>query len=171
MVEIRRLKDPDDRRRVPQLAGILLDCVVGGASVSFMANLTFAEAEAFFERTYEDAVRGNRILLAAWDGADLIGTVQLITSLPPNQPHRAEVAKLLVKPSARGQGVAGLLMTEIEEVARQAGKSLLTLDTVTGGDAERLYTKLGWSKTGVIPDYAFMPDGTPCSTTIFWKKV
>jgi GNAT superfamily N-acetyltransferase len=171
VIEIRRLTAAEGRQYVGALAGVLLDCVAGGASVSFMASLSKAEAEAFFEKAAEGVERGERILLAAFLDGDLLGTVQIITATPPNQPHRADIAKLLVHPSARGQGLATRLMEQAEEASRSAGKTLLVLDTVTGGDAERLYLRLGWTKAGVIPNYALFPDGRFCDTTVFWKDL
>jgi GNAT superfamily N-acetyltransferase len=171
MVEIRRLTATEGQQYVTALAGVLLDCVQGGASVSFMASLTNAEAEAFFEKVVEGVQRGERILLAAFSDSQLVGTVQIILATPPNQPHRADVAKLLVLRSARKQGVGARLMESVDEASRQAGKTLLVLDTVTGDTAERLYTRLGWNKVGVIPNYALYPDGRYCDTTVFWKQV
>jgi GNAT superfamily N-acetyltransferase len=171
VIEIRQLSAAQGRQYVGALADVLLDCVQGGASVSFMASLTKSEAEAFFERALEGVERGERILLAAFVDSELLGTVQIITATPPNQPHRADVAKLLVHRSARGQGLATRLMEQVEEASRSAGKTLLVLDTVTGGDAERLYMRLGWTKTGVIPNYALFPDGRFCDTTVFWKEL
>jgi GNAT superfamily N-acetyltransferase len=171
VIEIRRLSTAEGRQYVGALADVLLDCVQGGASVSFMASLTKPEAEAFFEQVVEGVERGERILLAAFLDSELLGTVQILTATPPNQPHRADIAKLLVHRSARGQGVATRLMEKVEEASRSAGKTLLVLDTVTGGDAERLYMRLGWTKTGVIPKYALFPDGRFCDTTVFWKDL
>ena len=114
---------------------------------------------------------GERILLAAYADGKLVGTVQIALPWQPNQPHRADIAKLLVTRSARGQGVATLLMRQAEEHARAAGKTLLVLDTVTGDAAERLYERLGWSKVGVIPKYALYPDGRSCDTTVFFKEL
>ena len=171
MIQIRKLSATEARQHVGALAEVLLDCVQGGASVSFMASLSKAEAEAFFQKVVEGVERGERILLAAFLDSDLLGTVQIITATPPNQPHRADVAKLLVHRSARGQGIAKRLMEEVEEASRSEGKTLLVLDTVTGGDAERLYTRLGWTKTGIIPNYALFPDGRFCDTTVFWKDL
>jgi GNAT superfamily N-acetyltransferase len=171
VIEIRRLSAAEGRQYVGALADVLLDCVQGGASVSFMASLTKPEAEAFFEQVVEGVERGERILLAAFLDSELLGTVQILTATPPNQPHRADIAKLLVHRSARGQGVATRLMEKVEEASRSAGKTLLVLDTVTGGDAERLYMRLGWTKTGVIPKYALFPDGRFCDTTVFWKDL
>jgi GNAT superfamily N-acetyltransferase len=115
--------------------------------------------------------RVRRLLLAAFDGGRVVGTVQVILALPPNQPHRGEIAKLLVHRSARRRGVARLLMERAESEASAEGKTLLVLDTVTGDPAERLYERLGWTRVGVIPGYALYPDGRPCDTTVFWKAV
>jgi len=136
-----------------------------------MASLSRAEAEAFFENAVSEVESGRRIVLPAFIDSQLVGTVQVITATPPNQPHRADVAKLLVLRSARGQGVATRLMQEAEAASSLAGKTVLVLDTVTGGDAERLYARLGWTRVGVIPNYALFPDGTFCDTTVFWKQV
>lgn len=171
MIEIRRLNGTEGRQYVGALAEVLLDCVQGGASVSFMASLSRPEAESFFEKVVEGVERGDRILLAAFLDSNLMGTVQIINATPPNQPHRADIAKLLVRRSARGQGIAARLMEHAEEASRMAGKTLLVLDTVTGGDAERLYARLGWTRVGVIPNYALFPDGRPCDTTVFWKAL
>ncbi len=171
MIEIRRLSAAEGRQHLGALAEVLLDCVAGGASVSFMASLSKPEAEVFFEKVVEGVERAERILLAAFIEGELLGTVQIITATPPNQPHRADVAKLLVHRSARGQGIAKRLMEEVEEASRSAGKTLLVLDTVTGGDAERLYMRMGWTKSGIIPNYALFPDGRFCDTTVFWKDL
>jgi GNAT superfamily N-acetyltransferase len=171
VVEIRQFTAEEARPYVGALAGVLLDCVQGGASVSFMASFSKADAESFFENILEKIRRGDCILLAAFADSKLVGTVQLLTATPPNQPHRADVAKLLVLRSARGQGIARRLMKHVEEVGRLAGKTLLVLDTATGDAAEKLYTNLGWNRVGVIPRYALYPDGTWCDTTIFWKHI
>ena len=136
-----------------------------------MASLTKAEAESFFEGVVEGVERGDRILLAAFFDSKLVGTVQIVFPWPPNQPHRADIAKLLVARPARKQGVAQRLMEHAEEASRLAGKTLLVLDTVTGDNAERLYTRMGWTRVGVIPNYALFPDGRWCDTTIFWKQL
>jgi ribosomal protein S18 acetylase RimI-like enzyme len=115
--------------------------------------------------------RGRRLLLAAFADGVLVGTVQVVLVLPPNQPHRGEITKLLVHRSARKRGVAERLMRQAETDAVAAGKSLLVLDTVTGDPAERLYSRLGWTPVGVIPDYALYPDGRPCATTVFFKNL
>jgi GNAT superfamily N-acetyltransferase len=130
-----------------------------------------AEAEEFFRKAADGVANGERILLAAFEISKLLGTVQVITAMPPNQPHRAEVAKLLVHRSARGRGVGSLLMQHAEQEARSAGKTLLVLDTATGGDAERLYQRTNWVRGCVIPRYARFPDGSWGDTTIFWKHL
>jgi GNAT superfamily N-acetyltransferase len=171
MLEICQLNATEGRQHLPALAQVLRDCVEGGASVSFMAPLSQDTAESFFEKVLEDVRQGNRILLAAFLDSALVGTVQIHLATPPNQPHRADVAKLLVLRSARGQGIATRLMEQAEYASRLAGKTLLVLDTVTGGTAERLYARLRWTKAGVIPNYALFPDGRWCDTTIFWKQL
>jgi ribosomal protein S18 acetylase RimI-like enzyme len=171
MVEIRRLTAAEARQHLAALADVLVDCVAGGASVSFMAPFSKADGEAFFEKVVEGIERGERILLAAFVDSKLVGTVQILTATPPNQPHRADIAKLLVHRSARKQGVASQLMKHVEEAGRLAGKTLFVLDTVTGDSAERLYMRLGWTRVGIIPNYAMYPDGRWCDTTIFWKQV
>ncbi len=139
--------------------------------MSFMASLTKADAASFFEKVLEEVADNKRILLAAFLDTKLVGTVQIVTAMPPNQPHRADISKLLVTRSARGQGVGSRLMERAEEVSRLAGKTLLVLDTATGSDAEKLYLRLGWTKVGIIPQYAQYPDGTLGDTTIFWKRL
>jgi GNAT superfamily N-acetyltransferase len=170
-VEIRRLDGTDLRARLDELARVLADCVAGGASVSYMAPFSHEQARAAFEAVAVEVEQGRRLLLAAFADGELVGTVQVILALPPNQPHRAEIAKLLVHRSARKRGIAQLLMEQAESEARAEGKTLLVLDTVTGDDAERLYARLGWTRVGVIPNYALYPDGRPCDTTVFWKAL
>lgn len=171
MIEIRQLNEFEALPYPAALAELLMDCVDGGASVGFMTPLPRATAESFFAKAIEGVRLGERILLAAFVDSQLVGTVQIVTATPPNQPHRADVAKLLVLRSARGQGVAARLMEQVEVVSRVAGKTLLVLDTVTGSLAEKLYLRLGWTAAGVIPRYAMFPDGTWCDTTIFWKRL
>jgi GNAT superfamily N-acetyltransferase len=159
--------------RIAELAAILLDCVEGGASVSFMAPLTREKAEAFWRDVAEGVAAGERILLVAEDPADgrIVGTVQVVLDLPENQPHRGEIVKMLVHRSARRRGLGETLMRAAVDAARTAGKTLLVLDTVTGSDADRLYERLGWVRLGVVPGYALMPDGAPCDATIFYKTL
>lgn len=169
---IRRLGADEAARHVEALADVLLDCVEGGASVSFMWPLARGRALGFWSGVAEGVQRGERILLVAEDERGrILGTAQVIVAQPDNQPHRADVAKMLVHRSARRRGLAQRLLTAAEEAAREAGKTVLVLDTVTGGDAERLYARGGWQVVGQIPNYALMPDGRPCSTTYFHKQL
>jgi GNAT superfamily N-acetyltransferase len=170
-IEIRRLGATEVRAQLDGLAAVLADCVAGGASVSYMAPFSHEQARAVFEAWAVEVEQGRRLLLGAFADGDLVGTVQVILALPPNQPHRAEIAKLLVHRSARGRGIAQLLMEGAEAEARAEGKTLLVLDAVTGDDAARLYARLGWTTVGVIPGYALYPDGRPCDTTYFFKAL
>ena len=136
-----------------------------------MAPFSDEDARAAFEGFIAEAERGRRLIIAAFDDGELVGTVQVILALPPNQPHRGEIAKLLVHRSARRRGIARQLMERAEEEAHAEGKTLLVLDTVTGDPAERLYEGMGWNRVGVVPDFALYPDGRPCATTYFWKAV
>jgi GNAT superfamily N-acetyltransferase len=154
------------------LADVLTDCVEGGASVSFMLPLPREKALEFWRGVLDGVTRGQRVLLVAETaGGRIVGTVQLITAQPDNQPHRADVAKMLVHRDARRRGVAGLLMAAVDQAALDEGKSVLVLDTVTGGDAERLYQRAGWQSAGTVPKYALMPDGAYCGTTFFYKHL
>ena len=170
-IEIRRLDAAQARAELDELAAVLVDCVDGGASVSYMETFSQADARDAFGGFVDEVAQGRRLLLAAYDAGRLVGTVQVILALPPNQPHRGEIAKLLVHRAARKRGIASRLMEAAEVEARAEGKTLLVLDTVTGDPAERLYERLGWTKVGVIPGYALYPDGRPCATTVFWKEI
>ena len=171
MIEIRRLGATEVHAQLDGLAGVLVDCVAGGASVGYMAPFSHEDARGAFTAFAAEVEQGRRLLLAAFADGDLVGTVQVILALPPNQPHRAEITKLLVHRSARRRGIAELLMERAEAEARAEGRTLLVLDAVTGDDAERLYARLGWTKVGVIPGYALYPDGRLCDTTVFWKSL
>ena len=171
MIEVRRFSASEARAELDALAAVLVDCVEGGASVSYMAPFSHAEAHAAFETVADDVAQERRVLLAAYDAGELVGTVQVNLATPPNQPHRGDVAKLLVRRSARRRGVGALLMEAAEREALAEGRTLLVLDTVTGDDAERLYMRLGWTRVGVIPDYALYPDGRLCDTTVFYKRL
>lgn len=171
VVQVRRLDTAEARARLSELAAVLVDCVEGGASVSFMPPFTQSDAEAFFSKVISGVEAGERILLAGFIDKELSGTVQLITATPPNQPHRADVAKLLVLRSARRSGLGAMLMCEVERQAIEAGRTLLTLDTVRDAAGDRLYRRLGWTAAGVIPQYALNPDGSWCDTVIFWKNL
>ncbi len=161
-----------DEHAIRELAAVLIDCVAGGASVSFMDPLPRARAEAFWKSLAGAVERGERAVLVAQaaDGS-IVGTVQLVLEQPENQPHRADLAKMLVHRGARRRGVGRALLAAAERCALAAGKSLLVLDTVSGGDAERMYARAGWQRCGEIPGYALMPDGTPCATTIYFKTL
>ena len=171
-VSIRPLSAEEALERTAALAEVLIDCVDGGASVSFMAPLDTAKAAAFWRSVAEGVGRGERILLIAEDGpgGDMLGTVQLVLAQPENQPHRADLSKMLVHRRARRRGVGAALMRGAEDAARGAGKTLLVLDTASD-DAERLYERMGWARVGVIPGYALMPDGSPCDTTYFYMRI
>ena len=158
-------------REIRGLSDVLIDCVEGGASVSFMLPITRAKAEAYWRSLSPSVERGERLILAAEDSdGTIVGTVQVILQQPENQPHRGDVAKMLVHRAARRHGVGAALLIAAERSALDAGKTLLVLDTASG-DAERLYARQGWQRCGQIPDYALMPDGTPCATTIFFKAL
>lgn len=170
-VTIRTMSPREAALQLGALSDVLIDCVEGGASVSFMLPMTRDKAGAFWGRVAEGVAAGERILLVAEDGGEIVGTVQVILDQPENQPHRADIAKMLVRRSARKRGVGAALMRAAEDAARMAGKSVLVLDTVTGSDGERLYTRLGWQRVGVIPNYALWPQGGLCDTTYFHKQI
>lgn len=168
-VAVRRLSPDEAANSVDALADILVDCVEGGASVSFMAPLAPAKAAAFWRGVARDVAAGSCVLFVAETGAGaIVGTVQILFGQPENQPHRADIAKMLVHRAARRLGVGAALMQAAEATALQEGKTLLVLDTASD-DAERLYARLGWSFVGSVPGYALMPDGRPCDTKFFYK--
>jgi len=151
---------------------VLIDCVEGGASVSFLWPMTRIKADQFWSAAAQSMARGERMVFVAQepDGC-IVGTVQVVWAQPENQPHRADVAKMLVHRRARRTGVGAALLAAAERGALEHGRTLLVLDTVTGGDGDRLYARSGWQRSGEIPDYALWPDGTPCATTIFFKSL
>jgi GNAT superfamily N-acetyltransferase len=167
---VRRLHAVDDAL-VGELADVLIDCVEGGASVSFMHPLTRDRAVAFWRRVADGVAAGGRALLVAGDERGLCGTVQLLFDLPENQPHRADLAKMLVHRRARRMGLGAALVRAAEATARACGRTLLVLDAVTGGDAARLYERLGWVRVGDIPGYALFPRGGLCSTTVYYRDL
>lgn len=169
---IRRLGANEAAACVDPLADILIDCVEGGASVSFMLPISRERAVAFWRKVADGVAAGERVLLVAETGSgQIVGTVQLITAQPENQPHRADIAKMLVHRKVRRLGVGQRLMAEAEHQAQKENKSVLVLDTVTGGDAERLYERAGWQRAGEVPNYALMPDGQYCGTTFYFKQL
>ena len=153
------------------LATLLVDTVAGGGSVSFMHPLAPDVAEAFWRKSLGAAARGERAVLGAWDGAVLAGTVTLLLDFPPNQPHRAEIAKLMTRLDRRGQGVATRLMRAAEDIAVGRGRTLLVLDTASEDGASGLYERLGFRLTGEIPDFALKPHGGLTGTLIYWKRI
>jgi GNAT superfamily N-acetyltransferase len=171
-IRVATLEAPEAARHAPRLAEILAGCVAGGASVSFMMPFGPDDALRFWHGVIADIERGATHLLGAFDATEkLVGTVQLKTNTPPNQPHRADVAKLLVHPKERARGVGTMLMTQLEAVAIARKRWLLVLDTCTGEAAERLYERLGWTRVGVVPNFAHFPDGRLGGTTFFWKDL
>lgn len=167
---IRRLRAIDERG-IRELGAVLLDCVTGGASVGFMAPFTREQAGGFWKKVAADVAAGRRALLVAEDEVGICGTVQLVLDLPDNQPHRADLCKMLVHGRARRRGLGAALMTAAEQLARDCGRSLLVLDAVTDGDAARLYARLGWTRVGDVPGFALYPDGRECGTTYFYRRV
>lgn len=166
-----RRADSLDAGAIDSLARLLVDVVEGGASVGFMAPLPMERASAFWRRVADDVALGKRIIFLAEDAEGICGTVQLIVDLPDNQPHRADLAKMLVHRRARRRGVGAALLGAAERFAREAGRTLLVLDAVTDGDAARMYARHGWVRAGDIPRYALMPDGAPCGTTVFYRDL
>jgi GNAT superfamily N-acetyltransferase len=169
-IQVRTLQAVSERE-IQELSDVLIDCVEGGASVSFMLPIARATAVAFWREVAEGVARHGRILLAAEDAAGrIVGTVQIILAQVENQPHRADIAKMLVHRGARRHGVGAALLAAAERAARNAGRTLLVLDTASG-DAERLYAKLGWQRCGIIPGYALLPGGGLCDTTFFYRRL
>ena len=169
--EIVSLAAPVADAALDQLADVLVDCVGGGASVSFMSPLSREEAFGFFRKVAGSVAAGDTVLLAAKLDGKIVGTVQLGLDTTPNQPHRADIKKMLVHRSARGRGIGAALMAQVEDEARRHGRWLLVLDTVPGESGHRLYLRAGWTQTGIVPDYALFPDGRPCDTAIMWKRL
>jgi GNAT superfamily N-acetyltransferase len=170
-VEIISLAAPIGDRARDELAEVLVDCVAGGASVNFMSSFSFNEARVFFDKVAGGVASGDLVLLAAIVGGRIVGTVQLGLDTPPNQPHRADVKKMLVHRSARGRGIGAALMAAIEDEALKRGRWLLVLDTVPRESGHRLYLRAGWQQSGIVPDYALFPDGRLCDTAFMWKRL
>jgi ribosomal protein S18 acetylase RimI-like enzyme len=156
---------------VAALSEILIETVANGGSVSFMHPLGAATASAFWADALAAAARGERIVLGAFEGDVLAGTVSLLLDCPPNQPHRAEIAKMMTRPSHRGRGVATALMRAAERLAVERARTLLTLDTAVEEGASGLYEKLGFTLAGTIPDYALKPHGGLTGTMVYWKRI
>lgn len=170
-VVIERLDAAAAASAEPSLARILVGCVDAGASVSFMPPLAVDVARGFWRKVSAAVARGERILLAAWLDGEMVGTVQLDLATPPNQPHRADVAKMLTHPSARRRGIGQAMLARIEAEAAAVGRWLLTLDTLRGDDGERLYRRGGWIECGCIPGYALDAQGVPADTVLFYRRL
>ncbi len=169
-LHIHRLTTVSDAQ-INALADVLIDCVDGGASVSFMHPLSRTQAVAFWRAVAAGVAANERALLVAEDAFGICGTVQLILAQPDNQPHRADVSKMLVSRRARRIGLGAALMRAVETTAEACGKTLLVLDTITDSTAARLYERLGWIRVGEIPDYALMPYGGLSGTTLFYRRI
>jgi GNAT superfamily N-acetyltransferase len=170
-IDIRRLDAPEAKARMDELTDILLDCVAGGAGVSFMANMTRDEARAFWEKIAAGVASGARVLLVAEQVGRLVGTVQVLPSGIPNQPHRADLSKMLVHRKARNKGVGAALLKAAEAEALKNGWWLLVLDTAVDSAGDRLYARGGWNRVGIIPNYALWPDGRLCPTRYYYKDL
>jgi GNAT superfamily N-acetyltransferase len=168
---IRRLTAAETPAALHGLSRLLVACVDAGASVSFMAPLPMPRAMQFWRQIAEDVASGARAVLIAETGGEIIGTVQLVLAQPDNQPHRADLAKMLVHPSARRRGIGANLLRAIEQVAQAEGKTLLVLDTVEHGAGDHLYPACGWTRAGAIPDYALMPYGGLCTTVLYYRHI
>lgn len=169
-IVVRRLTAVSDAER-QALSDVLLDCVAGGASIGFMLPMAPATAHAFWQQVADGVARGERLLLVAEDEAGIVGTVQLALAMPENQAHRADLCKLQVHRRARGRGIGAALLHAAEALARDAGRTLLVLDTVAGSDAERLYARAGWQRCGEIPGYARLPGGPLCATVLYCRQL
>ncbi len=169
MIQIRQITAPTPTE-LAQLANLLIDCVAGGASVSFMHPLSQDRALGFWRDVADAAAAGGRIVLVAEDAGGIVGTVQIVLDQPENQPHRGDISKMLVHRRARKAGIGAALMTAAEAAARDTGKTLLVLDTASS-DAARLYERAGWTLAGVIPDYALLPHGGLCETAIYYRRL
>jgi len=168
-IEIRALSPSP--ATLAMLSELLIETVANGGSVSFMHPLALEAADAFWERSLAAADRGERVILGAWKGVELVGTVTLLLDCPPNQPHRAEIAKMMTRPEYRGYGVGTALLRAAEDVAAQRGRTLLVLDTAADEGAAGFYEKQGYNLAGVIPNFAYKPLGGLTATRIYWKRI
>ena len=169
MTTVERITAEQARPELDELIELLRDSVDNGASVGFLPPLGDPVARAYWEEVVEEAARGTKILLVARQGDGVVGTVQLAHATKPNALHRAEVQKLLVHTRARRQGIGEMLMAAVEAAAREAGRTLLVLDTRQGDPSERLYLKCGYARAGVIPHYARNERGGLDPTVLFYK--
>jgi GNAT superfamily N-acetyltransferase len=171
VTDVRIARLHSDRRTVAALADVLIETVAAGGSVSFMHPLSRDMAEAFWAKSLAAADADERVVLGAFEGGELVATVTLLLDCPPNQPHRAEIAKMMTRVDRRGRGIARTLVHEAERIARERGRTLLNLDTAEEDGAGPFYEKLGYTRAGVIPDYAYKPHGGLCGTIIYWKRL
>jgi GNAT superfamily N-acetyltransferase len=167
-----RTLDPDtDAALLPGLAAMMVEAVAGGASIGFMAGLYQAQSLAWWQGRLAAAAQGEVRILVALDDDGVAGTVSLVPAAMPNQPHRADIAKMMVAQRARGRGVGAALLMAVEALALERGRTTLVLDTISGSAAARLYERSGWEKVGDIPAYALMPDGEMAPTTVYTKRL
>ncbi|WP_442966898.1 GNAT family N-acetyltransferase [Rhizobium sp. C4] len=171
MSDIRVLDKAATLAALTDLIELFSETVRGGASMGYMLPFPADEAEAYWRGVAEAAERGDIVLMALEDAGRIVGSVQLGIAMPPNQPHRADIKKLMVHPDQRGRGLSRRLMEAAEREAAARGRSLLVLDTATGEPAEKIYEHLGWTAAGIIPGYALFPDGRPCDTTVYYKAL
>ena len=169
-VTVRRLDATEAAEHIDALADVLIDCVEGGASVSFVLPMTRDKATLFWRGATQSAARGERVLLVAEEEGRVLGTVQVVLDQPENQPHRGDVSKMLVLRSQRKRGLGEALMRAAEAAAVESGKTLLVLDTASD-DAKRLYERCGWQRVGAIPGYALLPQGGYCATAYYYKQL
>ena len=168
---IRPLDPARDAGLLPDLAAMMAEAVAGGASIGFMAGFSPDDARAWWQRRLPQAADGAMTILVALDPAGVIGTVTLVPATMPNQPHRADVGKMMVAARAQRQGVGAALLAAVEALARTQGRTTLVLDTISGSTAARLYERAGWMKVGDIPAYALMPDGAMAPTTVYTRRL
>ncbi|MBP7556316.1 MAG: N-acetyltransferase [Chitinophagaceae bacterium] len=166
-ISIRSLTEAD----VAALSALLIETVAQGGSVSFMHPLQPADATEFWQSSLAAASNGKRVVLGAFDKELLVGTVSLLVDCPPNQPHRAEIAKMMTAVSHRGKGIARMLLRQAEDIAKEKGRTLINLDTAEEEGAAGFYEKLGYQRVGLIPDYALKPYGGLTGTIIYYKRL
>ncbi len=168
MIDIRILRGDEAHHRIDELATVLHDCVTKGASVNFMNPFSMTEARDFYTATAGAVARDELVLFAALDNDRVVGTCQLVPAKKPNQPHRADLAKLLVHSNYRNKGIGASLLAAADQEVKRRGLKLVTLDTALD-TAERLYERAGYIRAGVIPNFALWPDGGYCDTVYFYK--
>jgi len=171
MATIQMLSADEARRAIPALSSLMEDSIEDNASMGFMAPYDAEAVQAFWQDVASNVAAGTTLLAVAVSDGEIVGTVQAALAQKPNQPHRADVMKLIVLRRHRGQGIARNLMEALDAVCLSHNRWLLVLDTATGSDAEAIYPRLGWQKAGVVPDYALYPDGGYCPTTFFYKRL